>query len=285
MKQHELGFWELNPKPSKAQLAELYNQQYFDSHNFEVKYSDDEFFHKQIPYMEAAYIYNEYNPKIAGKPRFLDIGCGEGFSLKYFSSQDWIVSGTDYSISGVQRHFPELSKNVQVGDTEELIEKMCSEGKTFDLINLNNVLEHLLGPVEVMKNLKKLLSPTGCLRVQVPNDFSALQKHLLNTKLIDKEFWIYHEHMNYFDRDSLKNIFKSTGFSRVEALSDFPIDLNLFNPDTHYINDKSKGRNCHSARINIENFLIRKSTKDFITFRRGCGESGLGRNVIVYGRH
>jgi predicted SAM-dependent methyltransferase len=172
-----------------------------------------------------------------------------------------------------------------MGDTEEQVAAMVKRGLKFDLINLNNVLEHLLNPVETMHGLYKLLTKTGCLRVQVPNDFSALQKLLIEKKMIDREFWVApHEHMNYFERDSLKNIFKNAGFAKVEALADYPIDLSLLNPDTNYVMDKTKGKNCHWARVAADNFLARKSVQDLVTFRRGCGESGLGRNVIVYGR-
>ena len=291
MRQHELGFWELNPKPTKDELAEFYKKHYFDSFNFEVKYTDEEHFHKQLPYVEAEFVHAEYAGKKTGADsnnknlNFLDVGCGEGFSLGYFGDRGWTVAGTDYSLDGVNRHFPKYASTVQVGDTEEQIEKMVQQGLQFDLINLNNVLEHLLNPVTAMKGLRKLVKPNGCLRVQVPNDFSALQLFLLENKMIDRQFWVApHEHMSYFDRDSLKNTFKSVGFSKVEAMSDYPIDLNLLNPETNYVMDKTKGKACHIARVKLDNFLVRKSVKDFVTFRRGCGEAGLGRNIIVYGR-
>ena len=287
MKKNEIGFWELSSKPSKKELASFYTNQYFDSHNFEVKYTDEEFFHKQIPYIEAEHVYSEYfGPKKADTIlKFLDVGCGEGFSLNYFSKKGWDVAGTDYSSDGVNRHFPHLNKFVVTGDTEELIQKMTVESQTFDLVNVNNVLEHLLNPIEVMQGLRKLVKPNGCLRVQVPNDFPALQIYLLENQMIDHEFWVApNEHMNYFEKDSLKNLFLHVGFTLVEALADYPIDLNLLNPDSNYVMDRTKGKHCHLARIHADNFLARKSVEDLVTFRRGCGESGLGRNVVVYGR-
>lgn len=287
MKQNRIGFWELHPKPTKEELSNLYKQQYFDGVNFEVKYSDEERFHKQIPYMEAEYIYNQYNPQAAAPKdlKFLDVGCGEAFSLNFFSQKGWQVFGTDYTHVAVKRHFPEFAEKVVVGDTEEILAEMTAAGQKFDLINLNNVLEHLVNPIEVMAYLPKLLKPGGCVRVQVPNDFSPFQKLLLEKKIIDREFWVVPlEHLNYFERDSLKELFRHVGFKKVEALGDFPIDLSLLNPDTNYVMDKTKGKNCHLARVAADNFLARKSVSDLVAFRRGCGESGLGRNVIVYGR-
>lgn len=287
MKQNQLGFWELSPKPTKDELANLYKQQYFNGVNFDIKYSDEEQFHKQIPYMEAEYIYNQYNPKNSNPSdlKFLDVGCGEAFSLNYFSNKGWQVCGTDYTDLAVKRHFPNFVEKVIIGDTEEILAQMINSGKKFDLINLNNVLEHLINPLEVMEYLKALLTPSGCVRVQVPNDFSAFQKVLLEKKIIDREFWVVPlEHLNYFEKNSLMKVFTHIGFSKLEVLADFPIDLSLLNPDTNYIMDKAKGKNCHLARVAADNFLARKAIKDLVAFRKGCGESGLGRNVIVYGQ-
>lgn len=89
LKKNPLGFYELRNKPTQAQLEEFYNKQYFDSKNFEIKYSDEEFFHKKTSFIEALEISN------CKKGRFLDIGCGEGFSLDYFSNLDWGVLGLD----------------------------------------------------------------------------------------------------------------------------------------------------------------------------------------------
>jgi 2-polyprenyl-3-methyl-5-hydroxy-6-metoxy-1,4-benzoquinol methylase len=281
MKQHALGFWELDPKPSKEELAGFYQKQYFDSKNFEKKYSDEEFFHKQIPYMEAEQVALEHGIR---NGQFLDVGCGEGFSLNYFSKKGWEVQGTDYSKDGVERHFPEMSKNLATGDTEELLNQFVSQGRKFDLIVLNNVLEHLLKPLETLKVLSSLVSKNGLVRAQVPNDFSKLQMKALELGLIDRKFWIApHEHMSYFERDSLIKSFQASGFKNTEVLSDFPIDFNLMNPDSNYIQNPEKGKNCHLQRIRIENLLARTSAKDLVAFRRGCGQAGLGRNIIVYG--
>lgn len=284
IKQHALGFWELDPKPTKDELAKFYQQQYFDSKNFERVYDDEEYFHKQIPYIEAEEIAYEYFGK-RQSGTMLDVGCGEGFSLSYFASKGWQVFGTDYSLDGVGRHFPQLKTQVTVGDTEEVLQSFVQDGKKFDLIILNNVLEHLLNPLETLKNLRKLVSAQGAVRVQVPNDFSKLQLKALELGCIDRKFWIApHEHMSYFERDSLMKSFQYAEFSKVEPLGDYPIDFNLMNPDSNYVMDSSKGKNCHRERIRIENLLAQEGADKLVAFRRGCGQAGVGRNIVVYGR-
>jgi 2-polyprenyl-3-methyl-5-hydroxy-6-metoxy-1,4-benzoquinol methylase len=283
MRTHPLGFRELDPKPTKEQLAEFYRSQYFDSKNFERKYSEEEYFHKQTPYMEAEFVAQEYGMKPGCK--MLDVGCGEGFSLHYFAKKGWHVFGTDYSRDGVGRHFPEHAEKVTTGDTEEILAQFQKQGLKFDLIILNNVLEHLLNPLEALKSLRAICAPSGAVRAQVPNDFSKLQLTALELGCIDREFWVApHEHMSYFDRDSLMASFKASGFSKVEPLGDYPIDFNLMNPDSNYIRDGAKGKNCHIERIRIENLLAQSGASDLVAFRRGCGQAGVGRNIIVYGR-
>lgn len=287
MKQNNLGFWELAQLKTKEEISSVYKTKYFDSHNFERLYDPEEFFHKQIPYQEAEFVFLEYLKHESAIPPYslLDVGCGEGFSLNYFNQKGWSVQGIDYSIEGVSRHFPDLKDKVQVGDLDSILSGYRAQNKKFDLIILNNVLEHIPAPLDTLVLLRDLVSTRGTVRVQVPNDFSILQKRALELEYVNREFWIApHEHLSYFEKDSLKATFKAAGFSRTEALADFPIDFNLFNPDSNYIKDSSKGKNFHWQRIHLENLLARKASEALVTFRRGCGESGLGRNVIVYGR-
>lgn len=286
VRKHELGFWELINKPSPEELAAFYKKQYFDSKNFEKEYSQEEFRHKHLSYLEAETVFSSYFSKSTATSKVLDVGCGEGFSLKYFDKPQWLATGIDYSIDGVSRHFPQYASQVITGDTEKILLSLVEQNKCFDLIILNNVLEHLLEPISTMKILKKLLAPQGALRVQVPNDFSNLQNMALGSGAIQKKFWLApHEHMSYFNRDSLTKVFNYCGFSKTEALGDFPIDFNLLNPDSNYISDPLKGKNCHLARIKIENMLADQSAAELVAFRRGCGQAGVGRNIIVYGRH
>ena len=135
-----------------------------------------------------------------------------------------------------------------------------------------------------MQKLFQILSPEGMLRVQVPNDFSALQKEALKSGRIADSFWIApHEHMSYFNKESLENVFRSVGFREVESLGDFPIDFNLFNDQANYVVEPKSGKACHWQRIRIDNLLAQQGPQNLVAFRRGCGQAGLGRNIIVYG--
>ena len=149
IKKTSIGYYELVDRPTQKELEKFYNDQYFDSKNFEINYSNEEFFHKTIGFIEA------FEISKLKKGRMLDIGCGEGFSLDFFSKKGWDVLGLDYSQDGVERHFPDQLKSLKTGDIYQQLDSIQKKSeKKFDLIICNNVLEHLLDPIDFLKRFK-----------------------------------------------------------------------------------------------------------------------------------
>lgn len=283
LKRHSLGFWELSTKPTVEELQAFYTSNYFDSQNFERKYDPDEFFHKFHSYREAEYVSGLKTGRV------LDIGFGEGFSLEYFKSKGWDVVGFDFSDHGIKRQFPDLAeslkKNIVVGDLLQSLKNSVARGEKFDLLIVNNVLEHLLDPIGFLNLAYQCLNEDGLCRVQVPNDDSILHQSLFSKNLAPEKFWYApHEHMSYFNSASLAASFKHCGFKKIEILGDFPIDMFCFNSDSNYLLDRTKGKNCHRARIDFENLLVRQSVGHLVAFRRGLGQAEVGRNTICYGQ-
>ncbi len=107
-------------------------------------------------------------PLINQKGKVLDIGCADGRVLKELQRKGWDVYGIDFD-----RHSIEVAKK-RVGENrafsyslEEFIKE--SEPNSFDLITFFEVLEHQTDPLMFMKNVKKLLKPTGMIAGSVPN--------------------------------------------------------------------------------------------------------------------
>ena len=63
--------------------------------------------------------------------------------------------------------------------------------------------------------LKKLLKKGGVLFYSVANDFSIIQKTMLENNNIDPWWVVPLEHLNYFDKHSAENIAKKHGFDIV----------------------------------------------------------------------
>ncbi len=215
---------------------------------------------------------------------FLDVGCGEGWALDYFQRQGWDVLGLDFSSFSLEQFHPGLRGRLRAGDLYDGLQTLIAEGRQFDVLWLDNVLEHVLDPAELLRRCRALTRPGGVLLVDVPNDFSPLQQHLLAAGHIDRPFWVaLPDHLSYFGAEGLRNLAAATGWRTARLLGDQPIDLNLFNPATNYVLDKSAGKGAHQARLEQDNFLLRTAPLPAVAaYYEAMAAVGLGRSVVAF---
>lgn len=271
------GYQEIQPKPTPDDLAKFYNSQYFNSGTYAVGYSPEEARHKEIFFREAEFLIGNKTGSV------LDVGCGEGFSLNYFSKKGWKVKGVDFTNDGVSRHFPHLKEKLVVGDILSLLEEIASSKEEFDLIICNNVIEHVIEPFRLMDLLKKLASKKTLLRLQVPNDNSWLQQMIVDRGLAPANYWVSPPaHLTYFNKDNFSKVLNEYGFSIKHLMGDFPIELFLLNEASNYKKHPETGPLAHKVRLDFDNHVCDRSVAEFVEFRKGCGAIGLGRNMIVY---
>lgn len=279
----EDGFYQLLNKPTPIELNDYYSQKYYqdDKATYKKSYSGE----------ELKYIYNKIEQKHLLFSNFfrhtsglklLDVGCGEGFCLSYFHKNGWYVKGLDYSDFGLEIHNPEMKPFIETGDIYANIEKLISTKVKFDLLWLDNVLEHVLDPFQLLKFCSALTSPNGILVVEVPNDFSPIQIELKKKELIKNDFWvIVPDHISYFNKTGLINIAKRAGWEERVCIADFPIDFNLFNADANYVINRSRGKNAHLQRVQIENLLHEISPTKTNLLYKLFADLGLGRQIIA----
>lgn len=265
---HPLGFKQVLKKPTKAELSEFYSKKYFqDEHSqYNHQYSKEEikYFENNI---EDHYQILTKNIEMSKDMSFLEIGPGEGFALSFFKKRGWKVTGLDYSDFGCVNQNPDCLENIKLGDLDNELNSLIKRKKLFKIIYSDHVLEHVLDPISTLKKINKLLAPGGIFFVGVPNDFSNLQDHLMKTGQVKGQFWLKPpEHISYFNTENFKNVCDASGFEVIDFWASFPIDLNLFNPDTNYVQNEDKGKNCHIARVKIDNFfhdISRELTLDY----------------------
>ena len=97
--------------------------------------------------------------------RLLDIGCANGELLRCFGllAPHWKLSG--FEIDDKRKEEVE-----QIPGVEKFASGSLDKLKTrFDIITLIHVLEHLPNPVQWLKDLHRLLTPTGYVLIQVPD--------------------------------------------------------------------------------------------------------------------
>lgn len=287
IKINKFNYYEAVDKPSDKELSEYYSKKYYQENKsgaYSQFYSSEEvlFFKNKIKQKHYV-LENLFNLKDEPDRSLLDIGCGEGWTLQFFKERRWNVVGIDFSNFSCKNHNPQCVDNLLIGDTYKNLESFRSKSSRFDVIWISNVLEHVIEPLNLLNICKDIIKPSGVLIIEVPNDFSSLQKYLIEKNYINREFWIsLPDHLNYFNKDGLNALAKAVGWESKFIMSDFPIDFNLLNKDTNYIIDKNKGNACHRSRVEIENFLHSISVEKTVNYYHSLAELGLGRQIIAF---
>lgn len=125
--------------------------------------------------------------------RILDYGCGSGLSLleaKALGAEAYGVEA-DPNVARVAQHY---RLNIHIGKlTDETFPTV-----KFDLVVLNQVIEHVPDPVRLLKMLKARLSEKGRIIMSFPNAGSIYRK-LFGRRWIN---WHIPYHLHHFNRKS-----------------------------------------------------------------------------------
>jgi 2-polyprenyl-3-methyl-5-hydroxy-6-metoxy-1,4-benzoquinol methylase len=282
-RKNKFGFYEILNKPSSEELKKYYAEKYYqnDKGTYCKKYNEDEVKNIMGNIKLKHFLFKE-NLKTKNKYKILDVGCGEGFALKYFDELGWDILGVDFSSHGCKTHNPKYLERIIIGDIYDVLHNIKNSGKLFDVVWLDSVLEHVLDPLSLLRICYELGGKGSWLMVEVPNDFSVIQKTALGMGFIDNKFWIASpDHISYFNKQGLKNIAKEAGWSHKISIGNFPIDFNLFNDESNYIRNPEKGKACHRQRLAIERILCSMPTDKVINFYQALGGLGMGRHIVA----
>ena len=139
--------------------------------------------------------------------RILDIGCSFGGFLYAAKNLGWEAKGIE-AVYDVGKHGKELyDLDIFFGTLEEA--KL--EPASFDVIRLNNIIEHIPLPSQFLADVSKLLRKGGLLSVSTPNFDSY------SVSICGKE-WIYFDgqhHIVLFTPATLEKILDKNGFTTV----------------------------------------------------------------------
>lgn len=259
VKNKTFEYYEVVPKPSNEELTDYYSNKYYqqdkDNFTYSHSYSQDELNYIENKLEQKRYIlkniFNDDSPK-----KIIDIGCGEGFILNHFEKLNWDVLGMDHSDFSISKFHPHLLDRFKKGDVFDHIKQLVDNKEQFDVIFLDNILEHVVDPNELISSCYQMLKKGGVLVVDVPNDFSNLQTELYDKKHVSKEYWVVvPDHLIYFTPKSLTNLCESFGFEKRKLVTDFPIEWYLINENSNYVNNKEFGSQAHKSRLFVENFI------------------------------
>lgn len=281
---NEYGFFELKRKPTVEQQKKIFEEKYYQeglSVSYEKKYSEEQLKNSDFKLQQKEILIKKYVTYSQERLSLLDIGCGEGFFVKYFEKKGYEVYGIDYSIYGVRTQNPDIERLIYQGDSSEILKKFIEENRKFDVINMDSVLDMMVDPEETLRLCQQILSDRGVLIVKVANNYSELQREFLKRKKLSKEFWLDNPgHPFYFNRKGFEKFFNVHSFDMVDIYGESFIEFNLFNDLTNYYENPSVGKACYNAKIQSENYLYNISLKKMMEIQHIFGEMGIGRELI-----
>ena len=165
------------------------------------------------------WVRREIRPLLPQNPsRVLEVGAGSGATLKWIKTLYPNTETTAVEINSALLH--ELRKNVDVpiiGSIDETLPRL----KTYDLILLLDVLEHLSDPIATLRNLSRLLEAGGHIIVSVPNvaHLSVSIPLLLQRRFHYQDAGILDRtHLRFFVEDTAIKLLNDANFIVTAAL-------------------------------------------------------------------
>lgn len=170
---------------------------------------------------------------ISGKSgRLLDVGCGLGYFVKKMSDfQQWEVYGYEISRQAAEYAQKKLGlRNIFHGKIEDSnFVRMDSFGekKSFDIITLWDVIEHIPDPDPLFSYLVTLLKDNGMLFIHTPNIKIQLAKAKLKKMLKGMKSDIHYleakDHINIYSMNTIRKVLYRNGFGKVKFIHLKPI--------------------------------------------------------------
>lgn len=272
-------FFSVSPMPSEFELEQFYENQYYQNQNgnYRHKYSLEE-----LKYLEedSEIIESFVNILLSNEKRrsVLDVGCGEGFQSAYFLRKDWEVKCIDYSEYGLSHQNPQLMSHFTQGDIQNLVK---SDTESYSVILLKNVLEHVIDPKVLLKNLSNLMDDESLLFIEVPNDHSDFQLMIGSKDYRGEPWFCPPQHLHYFQFKSLISMLKDLGFEIISSQAGYPVETFLLVEETNYYKNPEIGKKVHKARVVLSNHLRSADLESYINFRESMAALGFGRDIKI----
>lgn len=159
-------------------------------------------------------IISKYVKTVGG---LLDVGCGRGYFLDEAKKLGWKTHGIDASELVTDYARSKLHLDVFRGDIFSF-----QITQAFDLITLNQVIEHFVNPEELINQCDKHLVKGGLLYIATPNVESVSARVLKD----NFDHYIPPEHLSYFNQRTLKKLLEKLGYKVLYVGSwSYPADL------------------------------------------------------------
>ncbi|UCD33221.1 MAG: class I SAM-dependent methyltransferase [Desulfobacterales bacterium] len=146
------------------------------------------------------------------KGKLFDIGCGYGFFLQEMNIRGWQVSGLEISKTG--RQFARNTMDLTV--FSEPLEHLSLPNNAFDVVTLFYVIEHVLDPLLLLKEINRILKSNGLVLIRWPHTTPIVK--ILGP--LSKKLDLYHTpfHLYDFSLNTMASFLAYAGFSSIETV-------------------------------------------------------------------
>jgi 2-polyprenyl-3-methyl-5-hydroxy-6-metoxy-1,4-benzoquinol methylase len=186
------------PQPNENDLGKYYESEDYISHTDNKR----TFFEKVYQKIKSIALKNKLdliNKLQKPKGSLLDIGAGTGDFLLIAKQNNWEITGIEPNDKAKKIA---IKKGVSFIDNSSLL-----KNNSFDVITMWHVLEHVPNIENQIKELKRLLKPTGTIIIAVPN-FNSFDAKYYAT------FWAAYDvprHLWHFSKKSIQLLFEKEG--------------------------------------------------------------------------
>lgn len=196
----------LSPRPKREYISKFYKIESYWGQDLKIITSQKRSGYKKDRERIYGPVY-KLIPKRKGA--IFDVGAGTGLFLSRFAESGWKTDGIEFSKSAVE--FAKKNYNVKLKVGDFLDYKF--EPNSFDVVTLNNVLEHLYDPLGTLKEVRRVLRPDGVLIITVPNIDS------LGFKIFKKKWYPLQPpiHLYHFTPVILSSMLNTVGFTIIDV--------------------------------------------------------------------
>lgn len=170
-----------------------------------------------IPWYRASALREVFWLPAAAAGLLLDVGCGNGRSMQRFVQAGWRAVGTDMDPAAVAAARA-AGLDARAG---ALREQRFADGQ-FDLILMSHVIEHMLEPLEEMRECRRVLKRGGALVIATPNA-AGLGHRVFGRHWLGLET---PRHLQIFTPGALARLLAQAGFRTVSLRTDAVVAAN-----------------------------------------------------------
>lgn len=113
---------------------------------------------------------------VSNKSNLLDVGCGVGTISLELQGRGFNVHGLDFSSIAVEKA-RERGVTADICDVDK--DGLPFNDDSFDVVWAGDVVEHVFDPVFLLREMRRVIKPSGKILIKVPNDTHLLRRFYL----------------------------------------------------------------------------------------------------------